>query len=495
MLSKVAIEKALVISNNAMARGLSLGSVEGSPVALVSAPISTADSDLFKDDPVHELTRASRDGKFNVFSHSAESSKIAETLTTIIEARMRIVREEIFPLIRNIVTVAKERQFQIASDNPLNVSVEFRSYPEIYSTMYVENALSMFQSRVPNTDRIPEALTSKLVTDINASELTEMLTTSNDKVNDLLRNCIEATQEEEKTGPAMESSSRVRSDLANNLFRGRSRVFGEALYSNQDSLLTFLFIKAVLGNKHPYIKVEDLSSQERIELTRSQQFYAGLVIDIINLLERDSASGNIFFSISEDRRTVIARDKQYLKWIEGAGSLEAVIGAVSAGVSIVGLDSAARNGDLSKYELDYKRRLSIHESKIAQLGENELESLTRREIINHLVNMAKDNERRELALDDEIKQVRSYVKENRVFPGASHEAYIAQVVCRTIGRNLDAEVTYNAMDEYLKDPENEGKTMNDAACVAYARLLGRFLGCQITSDKVAKGFNAVMPSV
>lgn len=291
MLDRNAVEYGINVANNATSNGLVLDLIPDSPIDLVYKAHGSLSTDHYKQamedgTTVQAIIESSADSVYNLHSHSGEVDNVATAVANVLERKMSGVKNEVFPLVREISKIVNETRTKIEHDNPLNVTVELITPPTIFSMAYLENALESYSDRVPSSSTLSDGLRMRLVNGVTDAEVIEMLSTTSESFNKEISLVI-AGEYDGSSNETMDEG------VGGNYITDKHVVSGIELYQNTNAVRAFLFIKAVNANKHPYIKTEDLSSEERMALSRAQAYYAGKTIQHIRILNKDEGSSRV----------------------------------------------------------------------------------------------------------------------------------------------------------------------------------------------------------
>jgi hypothetical protein len=474
MLTTNAINHGLQIANSATSRGLMLGAVPNSPVDEIIKAVSGVDAESFQQNPVEHLQAKTRESKLSIVSHAATKASLSEAIGTILEGRvLRGIRDDIYPLCREIKAKIDEESLRISRDHDTNMTVVTLEEPDIYGYNYVEQMLSG-SSVTPSTFNMRQGLKDKLLADVDEASLQSMLTTANEDLNRKLGVVLAGVVSLPVDGYGRFLYSSI-------LLEQRPVMGMKALYGDHSALTSLMFLRAVNANKHPTVKVDDLTSDDRMEIARAVSYFRGAVVKKIEQLNREMRSTSPFAYYDKGERRIYVRGPQYTRWIDGGGEIEAIMGCVLSHGG-ANMDLCIDNGE--KYKAVYEKRVKIEEAKARQITDNRIEQMLEQELVRYIREEADESETAKERMLADISQAREFMKTYRKYPKQDVEQYVSIGVCRTIGRDINAEVIYSEMTNFLAEEGNEEKKAGEAVIVAVARLVGRYLGKQIVSEEV-----------
>lgn len=477
MLKQTAINHALTIANSATARGLSLSSLPGTPLAALTTTTSCCETEDFRRAPAEAMMAASETSQLKMHDHAQEEYELAKNIRIFLETKvLRTIQEELTPLIREIRAEVSRQRVEIAEQNALGIDIVMHDANSVYSSAYIEQNVMNSSLKRQSNRGVQERIRSMLMSEMTDEQIIETMKTVSNEVN------IKAAE------------LLVSTEGKYTLMRPTERNGILDVFVSHNDLLSYLFLRGVQNDQHPYVKSGDMTSEQRVDIAGAVSAYQWALSEKMSMLDKMAKDTRVWLYAGEKEIHVIG--SRYLRWLEEEGNTkEAVIGAVDRFGSNApeALNDPSQIEELMKY---YQHAVARSETKIRSTSDTTVETTTEQMIIRHFHEEAKISEVAEETLKDDIRATREYFRYCRKDPLEVDATFISRAVCRTVGRGLDAEMILSEMQYYLESEENQDATVHTALQYALARLLGRYMAKQTIIETAGNGdFSAVNRSV
>lgn len=469
MLKESALNQAATIGNNATARGLSLVAMPGTPLAALSITTACCETEDYKRDGIAAIAKASASSQLKMYDHASEEYEIAKNLRIFLEGKViRTIQEELTPLIREIRGAVAKKRVDIAEENALGITIELHDAKDVYNSAFLEQAVMNTALKRQPSRGVTESLRNMLLADLTAEQAIDVMKSVSNETN-------------VQVAEMMISSD----DAFYGLLRATPRDSIMDVYSSNNDLLSFLFLRGVQNDQHPLVKNDNLSSEQRVDIAGAISAYQWAISEKLTALQRMSQDGRIWLSVTG--KTIHVSGKRYLQWLEKENtSKEIVIGAVDrfGTRAIEILNDESTYEDMKKY---FAHAMARTENVIRSSSEAQVEQITEQMLVRHFHEEARISEVAEQSLKEDVQAVREYFRVTRKDPLELDATFISRAVCRTVGRGLDAEMILTEMQHYLEAEDNQDATVAAALQFAVARLLGRYLAKQTIIEKFEGG--------
>lgn len=469
MLNKTATDLGMTIANNASSRGIQMSAMPGTPLKAVVTTLLAVGDKEYANKGGEALIKASQSHPLNVHNHQDEKVDIVNNLRTIIENKtLRTIQEDLNPLIRDIRTEVSRQRVAIAEENALGLDIAMHELSPVYSSSYIETLVGTGLRDVRNYV-INQSLRRRLVGDLSTEAIVTTIATPSNDLNAQLAELVTRQNEDSVDGVASTLLTMPTTGLLN-------------IYNDHSDLITFLFLRGVKADKHPYVKLDSLSTDERTELARMISYYQSVLNTRLKAYNRMSESNKVFLEVRGNVIHVIG--KNYMAWTEKEEhTKEAVFGAVIRhGVRAAEILHSTDN--FEELEKAYKNHAVVSRSKTATMADSKVEEITRNFIVRHINEEAETSENAAASRSMDLQSVRDYFSVFRKDKLTSDEEFITRAVCKTVGRGIDAEVVILEMQRFLEQEGNEDLELSTALQYAVTCLLARYMARQTVTEKL-----------
>lgn len=469
MLNNTATSLGLTIGNNATSRGIQLGAMPGTPLKALVTTLATVGDAEFQQRGGEALAKAAQSSNLNPYNHEDEKQELVRNIRTIVENKtLRTIQEDLNPLIRDIRTEVSRQRVAIAEENALGLDIVMHELSPVYTSSYIEN-LVITGLREQRTSNMNQPLRRRILADLSIDSLGQAVATPSAEINAQVLELIQKHDESSVDG--------IISDLLNGPVSGVV-----ATFNNHAVLVSYLLLRGVQADKHPYIKLDSLNSDERLELSRAVATYQYLLSRRLADHNRIAKNNTTFLAVEGKKMHVVA--SQYMAWTEKEeNTKEAVFGAIIRhGARATDVLRSGQN--LNELEKAYKNHAVIVNGKTNSLADSKVEEITRNFILRHFNEEAETSNAAKESLSTDIASVRDYFNYCRKDKLTSDEEFITRAVCKTVGRGIDAEVVILEMQRFLEQEGNEDLELQVALQYAVTCLLARYMARQTTTEKV-----------
>ncbi|UKZ10965.1 hypothetical protein CZP2022_242 [Vibrio phage C-ZP2022] len=486
MLNSHSTAQGMVVAGNASARGLVLSAIPASPLAALVTTLSGITEAEFRNKGADAIMSASAPHALNPHDHGEEVAVLAHNLKSVLERKtLRLIQEEINPLVREIRSEITRARIEIAEQNALGLGVQLHRLPNVYSSSYLEQAVKNPSLREQRKKSIGGSLLRKLVSDLTVPQLIETMKTPSAEINTELAALV--TKSNEAYVGNEKSYVDTGFEVSGVIFLEPKRIGLMSAYLEHSDLLTFMFLRGVRAGNHPLVSPDALDANERVELAGAISSYQWAVNQRMDYLAREAKNERVFLG-TENKKIVHADEARYMKWVEAEeNTKELVLGALVAyGTTATNV----LNGEIKDpKELVDRYNFAMKKASVISrtVSESQIERITESAIVRHLNSEAERSETAKESLRDDVAAVREYFNHARKDQLTTDVAYVTRAVCKTIGRGLDAEVVITEMQNYLERDGNEDASLQKALEFGIARLLARFMAKQTITQPFSVG--------
>lgn len=435
MLNNTATALGLTIGNNATSRGIQLGAMPGTPLKALVTTLAAVGDKEFQQRGGEALSKAAQSSNLNPHNHEDEKAELVKNIRAIVENKtLRTIQEDLNPLIRDIRTEVSRQRVSIAEENALGLDIVMHELSPVYTSSYIETLVTT-GLREQRTTTMNQTLRRRILADLSIESLGKAVETPSAELNAQILELIQKHDERSVDGILTDLMSGQKSGVV-------------SFFTDHSELLSYLLLRGVQADKHPYIKLDSLSTDERVELGRATATYQYILSRRLANHNRINQKATTFIAVEGKKMHVVA--KNYMAWTEKEeNTKEAVFGAI--------LRHGARatdvlHSDASRKELEkaYTSHAVITNGKTKALADSKVEEITRNFIIRHFNDEAESSNAAKESLSTDIASVREFFSMYSKDALVSDEEFITRAVCKTVGRGIDAEVVILEMQRFLE---------------------------------------------
>lgn len=399
-------------------------------------------------------------------SHTAELRELVTMLEARVTRNFSFARNEIKPLIADIVEDIQKSQGILESNLITNKQVVHLKISPLLKNTDIENLYKRFAVGDYPTTRLPAAIRSKVMDGLTPASLLNSLTKNKPFLKDIFAG--------ESTRLDLEGT-----DLIGELFNPLTgvSVITNRVMTSVSNIVTFLFLDAVLAGRVDTIDYELITLEERTEISKVMAYYGNLVNRQISTII-DFANTKKFI-VGIEGNTISVYDRNYQVWLEKdeANCVEALIGFTVYSANSR-LPEASLHNAAASYTTRYNETLALESTKQSILSVRET-----RNIIHSGIMDAID----EWEWDDAEKTtgrlgLGAFFKANQLQVDSDIVTFVKRAVCSVFGNDTHAEQILSDVDTYMAD--NEDASYRKAAVIAAARLVAKWMAAQIHITKI-----------
>ncbi len=458
MLKNRNVVLASAIANASLTKGRHIAALPNTPLAVLGMSLKPM---IGEGDDMTAVERAAVDDGTSLMSHSNEMANLANGTINRFQTYRNQIRNYIYPIIREIIEKCEVRRRDVIAQSPININVIQVMLNRVYGNEVLHDMVAPYSGQAYADPGKNYSVISDIRDGLTMDDLVTMTKTSYEGFNEALVQLI----------------AEVAEDQRYNLFE-ETPLMGMGMYTNHNTLLTYMVLKATTAGQHPRFNVNEATSEQRIYLSRMTGYYGKRLSMLMAEQAKDVARSDFVFQPEANSRVVYVRDQAYRGWLEAGGNMEAVIAYVYNYSRGSNFTASALYNTPDTLKSEYARLARIYDRDARNLTAQEVENLTTDSLVARMVSDHEDTGVR----SEKIKVIRDYMSANRMYSNDDYKEYIAKCVCNSVGGNYDAYFIYGEMRDYLTNENNAGKTHEDASVIAAARLLGRWLRRQMVTE-------------
>lgn len=461
MLTLASIEASRPIADNAIGNNGGFDVVPGSPLSVLllqMRPIIDVSKveDGNQSKHILDASRPVQKGEFD--PHTGELQTMGHGISNLVAGSIKFARTVINPMIREIIEKCEDAKREINSHSPVNLNVRHLDTHPIYTDATVEQYLEPFKRGNGADVDIDDGLRNRILEGFN------------DEV------FMTAT-----AGPSATFTTRLKSLLqtmdggvAEYLFSPyRQQTGTAAAYTEHSSLLTFLFLKGIIGGRYPSVDINSYTLEERTLLSKAMSFYAMMTFRQIKQVTDFAVSGKFILPGATDQFSITVVDSTYRQWLKTGGSAEALIGFVAKNQGkVAGRDrELIDNPELAVVYYDRIVKQTTNTNRL--LSTASIESIVSRHI-STIIAEADVEPAEKIEQQEELKRL---CETYRYVGSKDLVDYVRYMVCATRGKDTDAYSLLCGIDAYLED--NPEATMGEAALHSSMQVAAKWVASQI----------------
>lgn len=404
-----------------------------------------------QEDVEQELVSTAHTQMFGAAHHTASQKNFAALIGKQVEQSIRFARNEVNPLINEIIDSTQDMVERMRNNSALERPVRMLKLDSVYRNEFLLLQIKPHLAKRVQPSVIEGDFERRLMS-VSAGQRLELMKTTSTSLN----MALDALDKEK--------------DFTSLIDGGLSARKVDNPYTSLDVLAKYLYLRGIQLGKSEIFGKDNLSTRERIAVANMVAFYANQIGNIITMADNHTSNKRIVLSHSEYGINV--HEKNYLEWLRNGGSVEALLGYVATNSND---SSGLRNnpeGFVKRYEVA-KRSAS---TKVSAEINGEIEQRTS-EAITQYINTEVEEQHRPAA----HAQLRAARKEFPFYGNMDIDNYVRYIVCKAIADDTDAYAYLNAMDEQFKiDPSMPRK---EAAVMAAATLVVRYVTRQLEIEK------------
>jgi len=465
MLSNQTMHAATSFANSLAASNIALDVHRNGPIDLIMATMNPIEENPNDSEAIMQAARPLNSG-FD--PHTAEVRRVATMLAARVAGNIKLARNEINPMIRDIIATCEKRKHEIESDSPLNIRIKNIAVLPTFTSSELEGMYERFKLGTFRPVTLGGPIRTKLIGAMTDDLLYEGLKRGNDVWN---TGIMQALKEGRECCGFTNAS-----DL---LLRDAELAYGSVKwFHDPTNLINFLFVSSVLNGKMPSVNIEDFSMTERAELAKLQAYYGNKLAIQIRTVTDFAASGNFIFVAESTRKELYVYTKNYLKWIEDGGNADALIGAVASGEESIAGVSFSIKDKTEHYMNVYKTLESRYRAKQRMITTTEMKDVIETSVYRTIHSTLLDDQMRTA-----VANAKAFFSKHPLQTNEDILGYTRRAVCRTFAANTSCLEILNDIDAFMED--NEGMTIERAAVLAGIRLLAKWSAAQLSVCRTA----------